>query len=512
MKNISGAIITDIIKYLDSDLVTFYNEHRTKNKGYDNSLFDLVMFIVQSEMLDKDPSSLSKFTTAKLKYRTTKKNRYLKRCKNDIDMKVWETSDDLEKFFAKNIVYAYNALNAEQRKSVYNNKTLAEVIDNEYRNVEIWAKDIKSRMIDYPGADKVTARNQYCNFESDLTINILQVIKEQYHSDLSSQTVTYLDYLGDKSIFSATHARYPVNTNGVTQIVVQDPNDPDTKTVITYDGTVDGKFVTLLDMLDINIISYLINRTIQAAPEQRSFLIAESELVKAVLLKNGVNRIITRDDRLRVSKRITKLQHTTIDVYKHDAQKKAYDLVGETVPVELNGIKYIEYFPSQYITKQVEEGLITRLPTYVRDELDNEVAKLLYMPLMQQRYQIYRMRRRGNIGDGNYKVVLQRLDFSKFLNFNKCSVRVERELIEAALNDYVEKHIFIKEFSYSRINDEYTIIFFKLSETEISDIEYVFYNQNPDDISTMIIGNVISPSIVDTSHMPAIDTNFSGDE
>lgn len=508
MKNISAAIISDIKKYLDSDLVSFYDTHHTKSKNYDNSLFDLIMYLVMSEILDKDPGGLSKLMTLKMRSRTTKKNRYLKRCKNDIDTRLWETPDDLDKFFAKNKVYAYNALNSEQRETVYAGKSLLDIINDEYKIVELWAKDSQSKMIDYPGADKITARNQYCNFESDLIINILQIIKDQYHSDLSSQTVTYLDYLGDKSIFSATRTQYPINKNGVTQIAIQDPNDSNVKTIITYDGTVDGSFVTLLDMLDINIISYFINRTIQADAEQRSFLIAENELVKAVLLKNGVNRIITKTDRERVNTRIAKLQHIKIDVYKHGVHQQAYGLVGDTSPVKLNGIKYIEYFPSLYITKQVEEGLITRLPTYVRDQLNNEAAKLLYMPLMQQRYRIYRMIRCGTISDGDYKMVLRRLDFSKFLNFYKCSVRMERDLIEGALTEYVNKKIFIKDFSYSRVNDEYTLEFFKLSDMEISDIEYVFYNQDPEKISTMIVGNVISPCIIDTSQVPVTDTNF----
>ena len=72
----------------------------------------------------------------------------------------------------------------------------------------------------------------------------------------------------------------------------------------------------------------------------------------------------------------------------------------------------------------------------------------------------------------------------------------------------MNKKIFIKDFSYSRVNDEYTLEFFKLSDMEISDIEYVFYNQDPEKISTMIVGNVISPCIIDTSQVPVTDTNF----
>ena len=207
MKNISAAIISDIKKYLDSDLVSFYDTHHTKSKNYDNSLFDLIMYLVMSEILDKDPGGLSKLMTLKMRSRTTKKNRYLKRCKNDIDTRLWETPDDLDKFFAKNKVYAYNALNSEQRETVYAGKSLLDIINDEYKIVELWAKDSQSKMIDYPGADKITARNQYCNFESDLIINILQIIKDQYHSDLSSQTVTYLDYLGRSEGLEDHHLR-----------------------------------------------------------------------------------------------------------------------------------------------------------------------------------------------------------------------------------------------------------------------------------------------------------------
>ena len=262
--------------------------------------------------------------------------------------------------------------------------------------------------------------------------------------------------------------------------------------------------------LHVNIISYITNKSIQTISDSRSILIPESDLVKAVLLKNGTNRILSQRDRERVRDHIYKLQHTRLDVYQNDTIIASYGLLGDTKFSQINGINYIESFSNQYITKQVEDGLITRLPTYAVDRLDDNTAQLLYLPLMQQRYKIYRLIRNKEYSSSNdYTVIFKRIDFSRFLNFSNCTVTREKEMIENALQDYVNKNLFIKEFKYSRVQDEYKIIFYELSEEEIADIEYTFYNQDPAKISNMIVGNVLSPSIVDAAAASAIETTFA---
>ena len=129
-------------------------------------------------------------------------------------------------------------MNAEQRATIYVNQTLDDIIAESLKLVEIWSKDAKSKMIKCPGTEYITDKTKCSYFENDLLINILQVIKERYHSDLSSQTMTYLDYLGDKSILSASSTKFPLNETGVTQIEIRDPINSNIKTVITYDGKV----------------------------------------------------------------------------------------------------------------------------------------------------------------------------------------------------------------------------------------------------------------------------------
>lgn len=510
MQKISVAILNDIIRYLDNDLIEFYTDNYQKNKYLKESLFDYVSYYVQTDILDKDPEGLSKLLTLKMRARTRRKTRYLQKCKDDVDLCIWEHTDNLEKFFERNKVYSYTALNAEQRATIYVNQTLDDIIAESLKLVEIWSKDAKSKMIKCPGTEYITDKTKCSYFENDLLINILQVIKERYHSDLSSQTMTYLDYLGDKSILSASSTKFPLNETGVTQIEIRDPINSNIKTVITYDGTSAAKYYTLLDTLDVNIISYITNKSIQTISDSRSILIPESDLVKAVLLKNGTNRILSQRDRERVRDHIYKLQHTRLDVYQNDTIIASYGLLGDTKFSQINGINYIESFSNQYITKQVEDGLITRLPTYAVDRLDDNTAQLLYLPLMQQRYKIYRLIRNKEYSSSNdYTVIFKRIDFSRFLNFSNCTVTREKEMIENALQDYVNKNLFIKEFKYSRVQDEYKIIFYELSEEEIADIEYTFYNQDPAKISNMIVGNVLSPSIVDAAAASAIETTFA---
>lgn len=95
---ISVAILNDIIRYLDNDLIEFYTDNYQKNKYLKESLFDYVSYYVQTDILDKDPEGLSKLLTLKMRARTRRKTRYLQKCKDDVDLCIWEHTDNLEKF------------------------------------------------------------------------------------------------------------------------------------------------------------------------------------------------------------------------------------------------------------------------------------------------------------------------------------------------------------------------------------------------------------------------------
>ena len=86
MQKISVAILNDIIRYLDNDLIEFYTDNYQKNKYLKESLFDYVSYYVQTDILDKDPEGLSKLLTLKMRARTRRKMRYLQKCKDDVDL------------------------------------------------------------------------------------------------------------------------------------------------------------------------------------------------------------------------------------------------------------------------------------------------------------------------------------------------------------------------------------------------------------------------------------------
>lgn len=507
MKNISVAIITDIISYIDPKFVSFYDMNKEKSKYYMDSFNVLVEDILQNNIADKEPSALSKYATSKAKVRNVKKSRYYVRCENDVSNKIWENTEGLDKFFAKDIVYAYNALNEKQRKDSYNGKNLESLIKDSLEKVLLWSKDNNSLMIEYPGKDKITSRNACSNFTLDLEIEILRVIKEQYRNDLGSQTTSYLENLVGESVFGL-RTRYPINKNGVTQIEIVSKIDPDYKTVITYDGTVGLDFVTLLDEIDQSIISYFVNRAILAPPTQRPILIPEIELVRGVVLKNGDNRKISKKDRDMVFQHIYKMQHMAIDRYYKGEHVGGHDIIGSTDLQKIGGTKIIDYYPSEYIMHQVENGYVMRLPTTERDSLENDVAKLLYMPLMHQRFRIYRMLRSGQAENKTYKVKFKRIELLRYVNLGNCGIKKEIEILSNALQDYINKGFMISNYTYTRVTEEFSIDFMPLSDREIQDIDYVYFGQAMAAISNDIIGNVMG-DIISPVVQPVIDSAFS---
>ena len=157
---------------------------------------------------------------------------------------------------------------------------------------------------------------------------------------------------------------------------------------------------------------------------------------------------------------------------------------------------------------QVENGYVMRLPTTERDSLENDVAKLLYMPLMHQRFRIYRMLRSGQAENKTYKVKFKRIELLRYVNLGNCGIKKEIEILSNALQDYINKGFMISNYTYTRVTEEFSIDFMPLSDREIQDIDYVYFGQAMAAISNDIIGNVMG-DIISPVVQPVIDSVFS---
>lgn len=486
MREFPTYTIEKIQENLDSELAEFYNQNSSRSNAYSESYQALIEELLQKECADKDARSLSKLYTQKIKIRNNKHKRYYTKCQNMIDTKMWETAENTDAFCFQDVLLNFRVLNETQRQSLYNNRSMEEVSRDRLKEVEAWAKDPSAKMIDYPGTEKKTAKSVLSNFLLDLTIDILRVIQEKFDNDLQGQTVSYLENLSNKAIFGATREKIKINQGGITKIKIF-RNETHTKcTTITYDGTGGEDFIYLFDETDLELISYLATRSIQAPPTERPIIIEEMSLVRISM--GNSDRVPSKKDYTKMKSRMQKIRHAVFDF---DDKEGSYTLIGDYKFIKRGGREYLAYYPGGFMESQVENGMIMRLPADVKNELDYSVAKLLYVPFMQQRIRIYRLIANGQKENGQYTVLFKYADFLTYVNFGDGNQKDGRDSIDKALRDYIRIGKLVKSFSYSKINDAYTITFYELSDTEIKDIDFMLYNRGPKIISDDIVGQIL---------------------
>ena len=183
-----------------------------------------------------------------------------------------------------------------------------------------------------------------------------------------------------------------------------------------------------------------------------------------------------------------KIRHAVFDF---DDKEGSYTLIGDYKFFKRGGKEYLAYYPGGFMESQIENRMIMRLPADVKNDLDYSVAKLLYVPFMQQRIRIYRQIANGQKKNGQYTVLFKYTDFLTYVNFGDGNQKDGRDAIDKALRDYIRIGKLVQSFSYSKINDTYTITFYKLSDTEIKDIDFMLYNRGPMTISDDIVGQIL---------------------
>lgn len=487
MVKISEVIVDEIINGLDPKFKEYYEQNKNRSKYFGGSFTELVTDIMQEDIAPKDSQSLARLRTQKLKSRSNKRKRLYKRCSDDIDMKAWK-ADNID-FFAIDLVLIYDSLVSSQRETMYGNKSLDELLLERLNAVKIWADDSASTMIEFPGKQKLTAHAALANLTMDLTIAILNFIKDKYNYDLRSQLIPYLEDLSDKPVFSVTSERIPVNPKGPTKYTLMADPISQVKLVAVYDGTGDNTFTTLFDIKDNDIVSFFLMKAVNSPMSVNPLMIEESELVKYVY--RGSDRHLSKKDYDIVRAHVHKLSHTVLDKYEQDNWAGKIELIGTVLYKTLNGRSYMEYYPSDYLKQQVELGLFMQLPMKIRDMLDDTAAKLLYSNLMLQRYNAYQTIRSGNIQNNTYVCEYKFEDFLRFINFGPGSTKDIHIAIEHALDDYVRIEKIIKSYQFHRITNSYTIEFYPLSQSEINDFAEELGHDRAKEISDNIISQLL---------------------
>lgn len=471
----SSQVIHDITDHIREDLVNYYQNNTNKNKYYTIPLSDLVKLTIEEDLKNEsEAEELRRMYTNKKRTMIQKKKRQYESCCKMVETRAWE-NDDIDRYCFKSEVLAHNMFTTEQWNTAYSGKTLEEVQMDRLKEVEDWYKQPDSLMIHYPGQERKTPKRQFDNFKSDLALDILSVMKQLYNWDMENLTFPIMDDLADKPVFSAKREvllRQPDSESN--SIVIFSSEDGRRRTVLTFDEAAfdDKDKVVLFDYKDSNILSYLLKSAIKYNGGTLPILIEKTKLIKAAY--NNSNKKPNSRDYDEIDMRLKKLSHATIDNYVDNEWTGSFHMVDAVEKQDIDSRKYVAFYPSDYMITQIESDGVSQLPTDLKNKLDTDAAKLLYVPLMLQRVKAYKKMRANGSKNDFFEVVFQYGHFLRFVNFGKRNQKDNHEEIIKVLEEYKNKGIFIHDYKYVAKTKTYHIIFNPLTEIEIQDLGYYF--------------------------------------
>lgn len=488
-KGYSSQLTNEIEKHIDSRLVEYHKEMCLKNKNFAIDFSEILKITIENQLKNEmDSQKLKALFRNKKKAMGQKKKRQYESCVRMVESRAWE-NDDIERYCFKDIATNYKYLSKQQWNALYS-KPFDELQQERLENIKKWAGDDKSLMIEYPGLEKKTPKAIFNNFQADLVINILSILKELYDFNLDRLTFSMMNDLSDKALFGISKEKItyaPEEKKGL-QMIFSSENGKD-RSVVTFDEEAfSGKdYLRGFDFKDQELLSYLIKLMLSQEGTQYPIVKSIASITRAI--NKDPNAVLGGKNYEDTINRLKKMSHANVDYYRNDEYLGTLHLLQiEVVPDK----QLVSIWPSDYLLSQLEQNRITQMPAEQRNELERDVSKLLYMTFMTQRVKAYKKIRKLDIKNEGGTVVYEYNHFLRFVNFGKMTKPEIIAEILAALEEYKSKKIFIEDFKYVSINQTFAVNFLPLTDIEIQDISYYFGDEFNDRLtdSDNIIGQL----------------------
>lgn len=473
-KGYSSQTLHDITEHINEELVSYYNAN-SKTKYYARPLYDLICQIVEEDIhCESDAAELRRMFTSKKRILMQKKKRQYESCKKMVESHAWAI-DDIEHYCFKSDVLNHNMFTEDQWDTVYAGKSFEEVQIDRLAEVERWYREPGTLMINYPGQERKTPRRQFDNFKSDLLLDILTVMKDLYNWDMENLTFPIMEDLTDKPVFTARREVIAKSQDeNKNSVVVFTSEDGRRRTVMTFDDAAfgDKDKTTLFDYKDSNILAYLLRAAMKYEGGTLPILIEKSKLISAAM--NNSKRRPTSEDYADIDNRLRKLSQVYIENYVDNEWTGTFHMVDAIEKQDIDSRKYVAFYPSEYMTTQIENNGVSQLPTDLKNKLSSDAAKLLYAPLMLQRVKAYKKMRSSGLANDYFEVNFHYGHFLRFVNFGKGNQQNNHKAIIEILEEYKEKGIFLHDYKYTAKTKIYSLIFKPLTPIEIQDLGYYF--------------------------------------
>lgn len=486
----SYVFIKDLVAQFNPRLFEFYENNR-KSKYFNRSLTEIVKDITDAQIVmpqkaSPDVQGLQNVTVSCLKeiYNKkmhnyfVKKRRYLKKCRDMADS--GEIEHDGDKYFMWKTRALYNLTSEEARQITFNGKTLKELEADKLQEIEAWVASDKSLMTEYPGEEKLTSNSIVSNFELDVVIEVLRIIKRDYDFDLNRATYAVIENMANQPLFSPVTSKVTkgdtIEVEGSRGLVINKTEDGQKQMLLEIpDKFLDQKKkLAVWDDKTKRILSYLVLIWDEKPSNVTFATVKIKDLIRAVNGKDASTDLRVRE---RFVNQISQMYEFGIrELNEKNKTNRRYRIISGFQII--GNMEYVQYSIDPFYLDDLNHIRIRKMPSAPLDALETKVARILYAPFMEQRREAYKKSIEMHMESSPHYIMP--FDYSYFMywcNFGKMTKTEYEKTIIAALDDFKQNGIMVANYKNYPAQKKVIIWFYVLTEEEIKDFDF-YYNKN----------------------------------
>ncbi len=464
------AFFTAIVDDLDPRLKEFYEENKGQ-KYFKETFYEICAGIMNDAISEHtDITSLNKYWSYIKKQFTRKKKRWLSSLLDSCE----QIDKNAEGFPFHNIVVRRQVISRSDWKTLYGNKTVDDIIQEEIDKTKDWAADEDSLFIDYPALASFTEKRVFSAFEADVLISGFLALKKKYPSlDLSDFMINYVDEMGG-AYFTNTGKRYnndSTEEDYIGEIPMSEDGSSKLLVTVSREAFGDNTAITMLDNKDQMILFDIIKRAnSEMSTADKPILIEVGELAKIISKSKKPSKKYYEE----AEKRCFKIANFTYNQYENNVQVGAVNFLSEARVKENDGKRYMSIHLGSTVSDAIVNNKIRRLPTQEYDRIESKTGRIMVLTMQRERIKAFERFMEGSAQDCS--TTFRYNDFLMMVNFGGNNKRKNMQTIKETLGELKDKRITIESFAVDNISNTVKVWFIPLSEDEQKDLSWYGYD------------------------------------
>ena len=458
----SKQLIAELTENLDPIIATFFDETKDDYQYPVDTLNELVEYALDDIVgLKTNKDELRIVYTNEMKNRRKKKGRWLKKLEDDVAMLL--PSDPRHPF--SDLYSLQKLLPKAQWKSLYGDKTLNDLIEDNVNQAREWIAISDSYFISFPALKQLTSNRIFESLVSDTFVWIFQYVLKHYDGSIINYFTPIINDLIGFPIFAPSKAKLSVTLNDDNQLV-------DTyafgENVLETSAEVTQEVSAQLNSMDQNDLMFLQNSLNYLGID---FYNSRQVRVKKRTLAKLLNDRPSKKHYDSMEEHCHKLTRYNFKVKRNGKVIHSFNLI-DSVTTDDESEEMILTF-GNYLYNGIIRNQITNTKSSIYQLLDKNLSKLLYQVLYKEVIIFSTKNSDPNaelVGDYPYTF------FSSNVRFPYQQKKKIMDLVAESLEEFYEKKVLIK--SYEKISPlQFRITFYPLTEDEKADLDFNRYNK-----------------------------------